>query len=193
MKQIVMLMLSAVVSLIVVSSFADEAEKPAWTCSLKVENPKQQSKVVKDRDTGSRQTRNNRWNNRTTEKSIARSLVVPVKVSVGGKDAPTSGFSIKTTFVGSRDGENVIIGETTTPVKLENNVFKTEVKSPTATLTKTMRTRGRHTESDSSGERITGTIVQLFYEGKVVRSWSSRPAWAKLAKEPTLNTEALLK
>jgi len=187
MKRILILLLSLCVALPVL---AEEAEKPPqWSCSLNVGTPKQQSKTQKD----SRDDNNNNRNNRNVEKSITRWMILPVKVSVSGKDAPTSGFALKSTFVGTRDGEPAIIGESTTEVKLENNVFKTELKSPETTLTKTMRTSGRRTQSETTGDKISGGILQLTYNGKVVKSWASKPGWAKLAKADTLDTEAILK
>jgi len=190
MKRILISLLSLCVALPIL---AEEAETPPqWSCSLNVGTPKQQSKTLKDTRNDNNNNRNNR-NNRTSEKSITRWMILPVKVSVSGKDAPTSGFALKSTFVGTRDGEPAIIGEKTTEVKFENNVFKTDLKSPETTLTKTMRTHGRRTESETTGDRIFGGILQLTYNGKVMKSWTSKPGWAKLAKADTLDTEAILK
>jgi len=190
MKRILFLLLPLCV---VAHALAEEAAEkpPQWSCSLSVGTPKQQSKTLKD----TRENNNNRnnRNNRTSEKAITRWMVLPVKVTVSGKDAPTSGFALKSTFIGTRDGEPAILGETTTEVKLENNVFKTELKSPETTLTKTMRTHGRRTTSETTGDKIFGGILQLTYNGKVMRSWTSKPGWAKLAKADTLDTEAILK
>jgi len=177
----------------ILSASSDTVAKPTWVCTLKVDNPKQQSKVANDTESSGRFV-NKRWlRGRTDVKTTTSTLVLPVRVSVSGKDAPTSGFSLKTTFVGTHDDDKAIIGEVTTPVNLENGVCKTEIKSPQLTLVKKTTKAGSGSVSDKKGDRITGTIVQLVYDGKVVRSWSSKSEWSRLAREDTLDTKELLK
>lgn len=186
MKRLIAVALSVFACVAAVAEGDAPAAAPQYSCSLKVETPKQ---VNKKTDSG----KDNKNNNGSSTKTIARKMEYPVKVSFSGKDIPTSGIVLRACFIGNSDGEAKVLGETTTDVKLEKNVFKATLSSPEAVITETMKRQGRRIVSDSSGDRHTGCIIQLLVDGKVKKSYASKPGWKKLAQADTLDTEAVLK
>lgn len=163
-----------------------------YTANLKVGAPKTDSKVQKSEGGGKQNTET---------KATTTSMTLPVKVSFGGKEMPKS-VLLKTYFIGTKDGEPAVLGESKTEVTLDaaTRAYQGEIVSPPAKFVKTKKTtgggrRGRNakTTTEKSGEKITGCIVQLFADGKVVKSFASKPTWKKLAQADPLDTEAVLK
>ena len=164
------------------------AEKP-YTCSLKVENPKTVSRT-EDSSKGGRNSRNQ-------TKTIRRKMTWAVKVSFRGKDFP-SGVKLNCVYLGITNGQTAILGRQPTEVTLdEKGDFKVEMTSPEAVLTKTKTRRGRGrnsgTQSETKGSRITGCVIQLIVGGEVVRSYATKPTWAKLARKNPLPDDEILK
>jgi len=182
------MLVTFVVVLAAAMVLAQEAA-PAYTGSLNVKTPPKT-------DTKFQKSESKDGKGASTKSSIV-TMTWPVRVAFSGKEMPKA-VSLKSYFIGMRDDELSILGESSTEVTLDpaNHSFKGEVASPPATLVKTeKRTGGRRgrTVTEKSGERITGCIIQLVADGKVVRSFVSNSKWKKLAQADTLDTEAVLK
>ena len=165
------------------------ADKP-YTCSMKVGNPQTVSKTD---DSGNNK---NGGNAQTQTKTTRRKMTWPVTVSFRGKDFP-SGVKLNCIYLGTTDGQATILGRQPTDVTLnEKGDFKVELSSPEAVMTKTKsRGRGRNsnTKSEAKGSRITGCVIQLLVGDEVVRSYATKPTWAKLARKNPLPEDEILK
>lgn len=184
MKRLIAVVMSVLASVAAVAE-DDAPAAPQYTCSLKVEPSKMSHQQEKD----------------GYDRTKTTTTTWPVKVSFGGKDIPTSGIVLKACFIGNCDGTAKVLGETTTDVKLEKNVFKTDIVSPPVTLTKSVERSSGYSSGGSgwgrktttTGTRLTGCIIQLVVDGKVKKSYASKPSWRKLAQADTLDTNAILK
>ena len=170
------------------------AEKP-YTCSLKVENPKTVSKT--DSDKGG--NNNGGGFGMTRTKTTRRTMTWATRVSFRGKEFPSD---VKLCFFcfGDEDGTAKVLAQETQEVVLDaKGDFKVDLVSPEAVLTKTKSSgnRGNNNGNGSSGSttkgtRISGCVVQLMVGNEVVRSYASKPTWAKLARKTPLPEAEIL-
>lgn len=178
-------------SVVLAASLVFAQEKKEYSCSMKVEDPKTESNKSKS-DSG----KSGRSNSTTV--TTSRTMKCPVKVSFRGKEFPT-GIRLNCLFTGRTDeGQSVVLGKQTLEVKLdEKGDFKTEfVSSPAVWIEKKSRgggRRNRNTKTEASGTRLGGCVIQLVVGDKVERSWTSKPAWKKLAEKYPLPESEILK
>ena len=131
-------------------------------------------------------------------KVMRRKMIWPVTVSFQGKDFP-SDARLRFTYIGTKDGAPAILGKDDIDVALDKNgIFKKDVASPEAVMVKTRKStgggkKGGGTTSETTGERLAGCVVQLIIGDEVVRSYATKPPWAKLAKKNPLPEEEILK
>jgi len=177
------LILSALASVAVCA-----AERP-YTCSLKVANPIRDSKSSKPKVSGNGAA--------SQTKTVRTKITWPITVSFSGKDFPQEGVVLKCFCIGTAEGEGSMLSTQDVPVKLdEKGKFKHDFVSPEAVMTKSKQRRSGNGGKDSggdSGTRITGCIVQLVIDGKVERSFETKPVWKKLARTEPLPQEEVLK
>ena len=164
-------------------------EKKEYSCSIRVDNPTIESSKTEKEGKGRKST---------VVETTTRAMHYPVKVSFRGKTLPTAGIRLNCFFSGRKDGQNVVLGKRTVDVKLdEKGDFKTEIVSDPAVWTETKsrvgRGRNRNTKSVGSGMRLGGCIIQLIVDGQVERVYTSKPTWAKLAKQYPLPESEILK
>ena len=178
-----------------------EAEN-AYTLGLRVGNGQLESKSSKKGGGGGRSG--------TQTKTVKASKTWPVSVSCRGKERPAK-LTLNVFYIGTRNGSPLVMKKETIDVDLdEKGDFKRDLESPTAELVKvTTRTqsgggRGGHhggnhgggsvsTKTKTTGDRVTGCIVQLMDGSTVAKSFASNPSWAKLAKTDPLPEEEVLK
>lgn len=175
-----------------------------YTLSLRVENGQTESSTAKSGGKGGGR------GSSTQTKTTTASMKWPVTVSCQGKDRPSK-LKLKVYYIGTSNGDPEVLKEAEVDVTLnEKGSFKTELESPNAKLVKvTTRTnsggrggrggRGRRgggsssTKTKTTGERVTGCIIQLMDGDKVAKSYASNPAWAPYAKKSPLPEEEVLK
>lgn len=182
---------------------AAAAEEPCYISSLRVDNST--AKQSSSESSGGHKSGGRRTRTSVKTKTTSRSLSWPVTVSFTGKSLPDAGsVKLKCYFVGTTDGRTAMLGEKTVPVTLdERGVFKTVVTSPTEklvrkkTVTTTRRTRrrggGTSVQSETTGSRVTGCIIQLMVKDTVEKSFASNPKWSKAAKTSPLPETEIIK
>lgn len=185
MKKI-LLLVATLTSALVVS-----AAEPAYSCSLKVGNPKNDSKMEKSKNNG-----NSR--NSTQTKTTHQKMIWPVKVSFSGKEIPTEGVTLKCFCLGTTNDKAMILDTKEIKVQLdEKGAFKCDYESPEVTMTKTKRRgnnrNGGGNSSSSSGSRISGCVIQLLVGDTVKRSFATKSTWTKLAAKNPLPEAEILK
>ena len=109
---------------------------------------------------------------------------------------------LKAFYVGSHDGDVEILGKDTHPVEFTDGKCVVDLVSPTAKLVKKTirkgggggRRRGGNvqTKTETSGDRINGLVLQLCVNGIAVKTFASKPNWAKAAWDPAFSEESLL-
>lgn len=188
MKRILCLM-----SAVAVAGTLFAAEK-TYTCSMKVGNPKIISKTEETASAGG-------GDFQEPTKMTRRKMTWPVTVSFRGKEYPTSGIKLNCVYFGMTDGQTTVLGRQPADVTLdEKGDFKIEMTSPDAVMP-TTKARGGFARngrpisggSEVKGTRISGCVIQLLVGDAVVRSYASRPTWAKLARKNPLPEEDILK
>ena len=168
------------------------AEKP-YTCSLKVENPKTVSKTDSNKDDN-----NGGGFGMTRTKTTRRTMTWATRVSFRGKEFPSD---VKLCFFcfGDEDGTAKVLAQETQEVVLDaKGDFRVDLVSPEAVLTKTKSSGNSNGNGNGSsgsktkGTRISGCVVQLMVGNEVVRSYASKPTWAKLARKTPLPEAEIL-
>ena len=159
-----------------------------YTCSMRVGNPKTESKSS-DSDSGGKRSS-------VQKTTMRRRMTWPVKVSFRGKEFP-SDVKLQYVCVGNTDGTVAVLDRKSIKVALdEKGDFIIDIASPDAVLVKTKkRTGGRRGRvvSETKGSRIVGCVVQLLVNGEVVRSFASKPTWAKCARKTPLPEDEILR
>ena len=165
------------------------AADPGYTCSMKVGNPKNDSKVENPKEKGG-----NRGRSSTRTKTMKQKLTWPVTVSFRGKGVPNDGMKLKCFAVGTTDDKPAMLNEQEIEIKLdEKGDFKYEYAPPEMKQTKTKKQSGKSSTTTVKGDRISGCIIQLLVGDEVKRSFATKSTWAKLAAKNPLPEDEILK
>lgn len=175
------------------------AEEPL-TCSLSVSPLKGESTVKKTEGGGG-----GRGGSKSTT-VFERNLRYKAVASFYGQtpEKPV----LKVWYIGTGDGgkEMIEIGKAEHPLELdEKRRAQLELASPMAKLVKTKTTktsggggrRGRRgggsvsTKSETTGDRVTGCVIQVFAGDQLMKSWASDSRWAKAARDPSFSLELI--
>ena len=186
----------SIIAAVAFAVFSGVAAEP-YTCSMRVGNSSTTQKTING---GGKSGKGSKT------KTVTSIVSWPVSVSLRGKNLPAEdAVKLKCYFIGLTDGSPTMLQESSVDVSLdEKGNFKTEISSPEAKLVHTTITtgnrgggRGRNsstsTKTTTSGTRVTGCIIQLVVNGKVAKSYASKPGWSKLAKVDPLQQEEVLK
>ena len=134
-----------------------------------------------------------------TTKTITRNMKWNCEVRYRGKPLPDR-LELKVFYIGSeaKDVKPKILGRETVKLALdEAGKTSVEIESPTVRYTKSRTSgvvSGGHVSkgrSTASGQRISGCVVQLWEDGKLVKSYASQSVWDRAAKSPDFNDAAL--
>ena len=148
-----------------VAAFASEP----LTCSLSV-SPLKADSSVKKSDGG-----NKGRGSSTSTTTFERNLKYKAVASFHGP-APEKPV-MKVWYVGMGDGEMIEVGKAEHPLELDEKGRATvELVSPTTKTT---------------GERVTGCVIQVFAGTELMKSWASDSRWAKAAKNPSFAIELI--
>ena len=152
---------------------------------------------------------NNGWNNgwqnssfsQSMSKTITRNMKWNCEVRYRGKPWPGK-VEIRSFYIGY-EGKALtpkILGKDVKPVTLDaNGKASVEIVSPTVTMQRT-RTGGglsgysgriSSSSTTTSGQRMAGCVVQLWEDGKLVKSYASMSQWETAAKNPEFNDTVL--
>ena len=165
------------------------------TCSLSV-SPLKADSSVKKSDGG-----NKGRGSSTSTTTFERNLKYKAVASFHGP-APEKPV-MKVWYVGMGDGgkEMIEVGKAEHPLELDEKGRATvELVSPTTKMTKVKKTTqsggrnsrgGGGTKSETTGERVTGCVIQVFAGGQLMKSWASDSRWAKAAKDPSFAIELI--
>lgn len=175
------------------------AEEPL-TCSLSVSPLKGESTVKKTEGGGG-----GRGGSKSTT-VFERNLKYKAVASFYGQtpEKPV----LKVWYIGTGDGgkEMIEVGKAEHPLELdEKRRAQIELASPMAKLVKTKTTtrsggggrRGRRgggsvsTKSETTGDRVTGCVIQVFAGDQLMKSWVSDSRWAKAARNPSFSLELI--
>lgn len=120
----------------------------------------------------------------TKEKVKVKKMAWQATIS-GGSTNLTRKIELKAYYVGQQEGELDFLKTDTKPIEFESS-GKAQIllESPVTKLVKT--------DKGSSGDRIDGLIAQLLVDGTVIRTFASKPVWAKVAWQTELKSEDLL-
>ena len=168
------------------------------------------STTQKTTNGGGKSSKSGSKNKSSKSKTVTSVVSWPVTVSLRGKSLPAAdAVKLKCYFIGVTDGKPTMLQESSVDVSLdEKGNFKHDLVSPQAALVKTTtRTqsgggRGRRggrgggsvsTKTKTTGERVTGCIVQLLDGATVAKSFATNPNWTKLAKTSPLPEDEVLK
>lgn len=183
MKRILLVLAGALLA--VSSAFAEQK----MTCSLTVSPKGGESKVTKTGTSGLIGRSVSNLSN-TGSKTIQRSLKWLAEVRF--RNLKPEKLELKAYYIGYGDGGKTLKQLSNETHKLEldkDGRASVELDSPMTRLTKT---RSRTTSSSrsggfssikktTSGERVTGCVVQVFADGQMVKSWSSDSRWTAAA------------
>lgn len=180
----------------------EKAPEKLPECSLTVTPKPGDSHVSKSGPSRLIQSGNTLGSN-TGSKTITRSLKWGVETRFR-EDRPEK-LELKAFYLGNNDKNKLIqLGTETKTLTLDKNGRASiELTSPTTRLTKSRTTTtSRHsggsngfrsTKTTTRGERVTGCVLQLYADGKLVKSWSSDSRWANEAKKEAFSIENLNK
>lgn len=192
-----MLVLSVLASSLVL------AEGKKIPCSLTVSPRGGDSKTTKSGRGGSL-LRSNTTQSNTGTKTIERNLKWLVEVRF--REEKPDKTEVKVYYLGYGDGGKTLtqLGQESKALTLDKNGrASVELTSPTTRLRKT-RTRqssssgGRSSgftsvKSTTSGERVSGCVVQLFGDGELLKSYTSDSRWASVADDVPFSIAELTK
>ena len=197
MKAILVLALS-----LLVSTFALAGDKKI-SCSLTVSPRGGDSKTTKSGRGGSLLRSNTNLSN-TGTKTIERNLKWLVEVRF--REERPDKTEVKVYYLGYGDGGKMLkqIGQETKTLTLDKNGrASVELTSPTTKLRKTRTqqsssSRGsssgfRSVKSTTSGDRVSGCVVQLFGDGELLKSYVSDSRWASVADDVPFSIAELTK
>ena len=169
---------------------ADDARRE-WSVSMSVEANGGDSKTTEKSKGG--KTTGNRWNRqttRTTQKTTVRNKKWVAHVSCSGKNVPAKA-KLKVFFIGYDNGKLDVLGEKEYATDLEvgkrNDI---DIVSPNAvmvktTTTKQSRRRGGGATSKTTGERISGCVIQLYVGEEIIKTYATQSTWISgLHNEP---------
>ena len=165
------------------------------TCSLSVSPLKADSSVKKSG--GGNKGRGSSSSTTTFERNLKYKAVASFHGPAPEKPV------MKVWYVGMGDGgkEMIEVGKAEHPLELDEKGRTTvELVSPTTKMTKvktTTQSGGRNsrggggTKSETTGERVTGCVIQVFAGDQLMKSWVSDSRWAKAAKNPSFAIELI--
>lgn len=172
-----------------VAAFASEP----LTCSLSVSPLKSDSSVKKSG--GGNKGRGSSSTTTTFERNLKYKAVASFHGPAPEKPV------LKVWYVGMGDGEMIEVGKAEHPLELnEKGRATVELVSPTTKMTKVKKTTqnggrnsrgGGGTKSETTGERVTGCVIQVFAGTELMKSWASDSRWAKAAKNPSFAIELI--
>ena len=187
---------------LLVSSFA-LAEGKKIPCSLTVSPRGGDSKTTSSGRSGSLIRSNTNLSN-TGTKTIERNLKWLVEVRF--REQKPEKTEVKVYYIGYGDGGKTLkqLGQETKSLTLDKNGrASVEVTSPTTKLRKTRTQQssssgGRSSgftsvKSTTSGERVSGCVVQLFGDGEILKSYASDSRWASVADDVPFSIAELTK
>jgi len=134
-------------------------------------------------------------------KTITRNLKWRVETRI--RENRPEKLELRAFYLGISDkNKTVQLGTEKKPLELDKNGrASVELTSPTTRLTRSRTTSGsssssgnagfRSTKSTTSGNRVTGCVLQLFADGALVKSWASDSRWANEAKKDPFSIENL--
>ena len=138
--------------------------------------------------------------NNNTTKSITRNMCWNCELRFRGRPRPEK-TELKVFYIGyeGKDMKPKILGREIKPVVFdESGKAQVELKSPTVTQTKSKTSGGgtgngriAKTKSMVKGQRIEGCVVQLWIDGKLLKSHATQSGWERAAKNEAFS-EALL-
>ena len=191
MKQVWMLLIMTILAFAGWNTVQAAEARREWTVSLSVEAKAGDSKTTEKSKGG--KTTGNRWNRqttRTTQKTTVRNKKWVAHVSCSGKNVPEKA-KLKVFFIGYTDGKLDVLGEKEYTTNLEvgkrNDI---DIVSPDAvmvktTTTKQSRRRGGGATSKTTGERMSGCVIQLSVGEEIVKTYATQSAWISgLHNEP---------
>jgi len=188
------------VSLLSLALGADEKPIP---CTLMVSPLRGESNVTKSGGNTLRGLTSGTSYGNTGTKTVERTL--KWKAELRFREGKPAKVELKAYHIGYGDGGKTmtILGNEAKTVELDKNGrASVEFESPKARLTKT-RTRTStgngssrssgfvSTKTRVSGERVSGCVVQLFGDGKLLKSWSSDSRWVVAADKVPFSVEEL--
>ena len=146
---------------------------------------------------------NSSFGSNTGSKTITRNLRWTVETRFR-EDRPEK-LELKAFYLGTDEKNKIVkLGEETKKLELDKNGrASVDLTSPTTKLTKSRTTSiSRHagggagfrsTKSTTRGERVTGCVLRLFADDRLVKTWTSDPRWATEAKAETFSVDNLNK
>lgn len=160
-----------------------EAERREWNVSMSIE-AKGGDSTSTEKNLGRKTTGHgrNRATQRTTQKTITRNKKWIAHVSCSGKNPPEEA-QLKVFYIGYRGKTLSVLEEREYPVPLDP-AKRTDVDltSPNAKMVQTTtlsnsRRRGGGAKSKSTGDRMSGCVVQLMVDKEILKTYSSQSTW----------------
>ena len=137
-----------------------------------------------------------------TSKTITRNMKWNCEVRYRGKRRPEK-LEVKAWYIGyeGTDTKPKVLGKDTKVLKLdEAGKASVEIESPTVRLSKSRTSSGStgghaghiaKTKSTVRGQRMAGCVVQLWEDGKLVKSYASMSQWDRAAKDENFSEATL--
>ena len=179
------------------------AEGKKISCSLTVSPRGGDSKTTKSGRGGSL-LRSNTTQSNTGTKTIERNLKWLAEVRF--REEKPDKTEVKVYYIGYGNGGKTLmqLGQDTKALTLDKNGrASVELTSPTTRLRKTRtqqsssscgRSSGfRSVKSTTSGERVSGCVVQLFGDGELLKSYTTDSRWASVADNVPFSIAELTK
>ena len=180
------------------ASIPARAEEPL-TCSLSV-SPLKGDSTVKKSDSGKKKGGSSSGSSTTT---FERNIKFKAVVSFHGP-APEKPL-MKVWYIGLGDGgkEMIEVGHEDRQIELnEKGRAEIELTSPTTKMIKKTTTTsggrgsrggcgGGSTKSTTTGERVTGCVIQVFAGDQLMKSWVTDSRWSKAARNPSFSFELI--
>lgn len=136
----------------------------------------------------------------SSSKTVTRNMTWDCEVRYRGKPRPEK-VEVRVFYIGYEGNamKPVILGNGKHELQLdEGGKASVELESPTTRFSRsksgggfTGRGRISHSKSTTRGERMAGCVVQLFEDGRLVKSYASQSAWEHAAKNENFNEEVL--
>ena len=177
---------------------AEEARRE-WTVSLSVEAKGGDSKTT-EKSKGGKTTGNwrNRKTTRTTERTTTRNKKWVAHVSCSGKNVPEQA-KLKVFFIGYDNGKLDVLSDKEYSTNLEvGKRSDIDIVSPNAVMVKTTKTtrsrrHGGGATSKTTGERISGCVIQLYVGNEILKTYASQSSWIEGLHNQPFDSDRLQK
>lgn len=145
----------------------------------------------------------NSFGSNSGTKTITRNLKWRVETRV--RENRPGKLELRAYYLGVSDKNTTVqLGTEKKALELDKNGrASVELTSPTTRLTRSRTSSGssrtsgnsgfRSTKSTTTGNRVTGCVLQLFADGTLVKSWASDSRWTNEAKKDPFSIENLNK